>query len=304
MSNNGRLINNLRKNWYFHNTDKPKKDNKRGTHFTLTTYSENSPDDMWHMDRYLDDLVAEHFLDGYSGNKRVWHIDGDVNNCYYKNLVLVSSEEYRDLLRGSLTVNELGRQQNYIQYITVKGNNAYSIWHGIYNRCYNATDPDYDGSYMCEEWRGKKHGKDNFAEWYNSQYYECDGESMAVDKDLLFPGNKEYAPDKCCLLPQTLNTMLSNCKKHYFPRRKYSQSDLPLGIRYDNAREKYYAVIKPCVFDLKPSRLPNYWNTPEEAFAEYKRFKEADIVMMAFKFKDKIPIEIYNALLKVEVKPY
>lgn len=37
---------------------------------------------------------------------------------------------------------------------------------------------------------------------------------MAVDKDLMFPGNKEYAPDKCCILPQTLNTMLSNCKKH------------------------------------------------------------------------------------------
>jgi hypothetical protein len=37
---------------------------------------------------------------------------------------------------------------------------------------------------------------------------------MAIDKNILFPGNKEYAPDKCCILPQTLNTMLSNCKKH------------------------------------------------------------------------------------------
>ncbi len=59
-----------------------------------------------------------------------------------------------------------------------------------------------------------KQNKDIFAEWWSAEYYECGGESMAIDKNILFPGNKEYAPDKCCILPQTLNTMLSNCKKH------------------------------------------------------------------------------------------
>jgi len=51
---------------------------------------------------------------------------------------------------------------------------------------------------------------------------------------LLFPGNKEYAPDKCCILPQTLNTMLSNCKKHRLPKWKSAKMDLPLGVRYDS----------------------------------------------------------------------
>lgn len=69
--------------------------------------------------------------------------------------------------------------------------------------------------------------------------------------------------------------MLSNCKKHSMPKWKKS-SDLPLGVR----------------------------DTPEESFKEYKMIKEADILNMATKYKNKVPRHIYDALLKVEVKPY
>lgn len=34
-----------------------------------------------------------------------------------------------------------------------------------------------------------------------------------VDKDLLCRGNKEYAPDKCCILPQTINSALASATK-------------------------------------------------------------------------------------------
>lgn len=51
---------------------------------------------------------------------------------------------------------------------------------------------------MCDEWKNSRY---TFAEWYSSNYYECSGERMTVDKDLLNRGNKEYAPDKCCILP-------------------------------------------------------------------------------------------------------
>lgn len=185
------------------------------------------------------------------------YIVRDRNNCHYRNLVWVGDDEYIDLERGILLTEELGRQQEYIPYITLKS---------------------------------------------NTEYYECGGESMAVDKDLLFQGNKEYAPDKCCILPQTLNTMLSNCKKHRLPKWKSAKMDLPLGVRYDNGMGMYYGEIKPFGHD-EVVRL-SYWETPEQAFEEYKKHKQADILMMADKYKSRIPKKVYDALLRFEVKPY
>ena len=43
----------------------------------------------------------------------------------------------------------------------------------------------YDGAFMCDKWRDDP---ESFEEWYSMNYYECDGERMAVDKDLLYRG--------------------------------------------------------------------------------------------------------------------
>ncbi len=280
ISNHGRMVNNLRNNFHMHKTGY--------AHYTLSGINTK-------IETYTNKLVAEHFLERPDKCNRIWHIDRDRNNCYYKNLIWVNDEEYMDLQHGIVLVEELGRQQEYIPYITLKSNTAYSIWNGIYIRCYI----EKNGSSMCDLWLNNK---DSFAEWWSSEYYECDGESMAVDKDLLFPGNKEYAPDKCCIIPHTLNTMLSNCKKHRTGKWKTAKMNLPLGVRYDSRMNMYYGEIKPCGHD-EVIRL-SYWNTPEEAFEEYKRHKQADILIMADKYKNKVPKKVYDALLRVEVQPY
>ena len=279
ISNHGRLVNNLHGKFHMHKTGY--------VHYTLSGVDKK-------IETYTDKLVAEHFLENADELKILWHIDRDKDNCFYRNLVLVDDKEYYHLRCGNLHIEELGRQQEYIPYITLKSNTAYSIWNGIYKRCYI----DKNGSFMCDFWR---YDKDSFAEWWSSEYYECDGESMAVDKDLLFPGNKEYAPDKCCIIPQTLNTMLSNCKKHR-SIWKNARTDLPLGVRYDSKMKMYYGKIKPGGHD-EVIRL-SYWGTPEEAFEEYKRHKQADILIMADKYKNKVPKKVYDALLRFEVKPY
>lgn len=299
VSNYGRLINNLRGYFYEHNSNREKhgEQKKKSTHYTLSAYTDAGT--LYKIEAYADKLVAEHFLEKTIGCDRIWHIDRDKSNCFYKNLIWVTDKEYHALNVGNMSVEELGRQQEYIPYVTLKsGKRAYEIWNGIYNRCY-CRDDVYDGSFMCNLW---KNNKDAFAEWWSCEYYEVPGESMAVDKDLLYPGNKEYCPEKCCILPQTLNTMLSNCKKHKLPKWQTSKLDLPLGVRYDSGKKMYYGEIKLFGHD-EIIRLKD-WNTPEEAFADYKRHKQADILIMADKYKSSIPKKVYDALLKVEVEMY
>lgn len=133
ISNHGRLINNLHGKFYMHKTGY--------AHFTLSGVEKK-------IEIYTDKLVAEHFLERPDGCNKIWHIDRDKNNCFYRNLVWVNNEEYIDLERGIVLVEELERQQIYIPYITLKSNAAYSIWNGIYIRCYKRDDV-YDGSFMC-----------------------------------------------------------------------------------------------------------------------------------------------------------
>ena len=57
-------------------------------------------------------------------------------------------------------------------------------------------------------------------------------------------------------------------------------------------------------FGDERSKKLSEWDTPEEAFEEYKAVKQADILTVAVKYKDKIPDYIYKQLLKIEVKPY
>lgn len=299
ISNYGRLINNLRGYFYEHDNTRKKtgKQANASTHYTLSAFTDTG--ELYKINTYANYLVAEHFLENTSGCDLIYHIDRDKNNCFYKNLIWVSKRECCALYAGNMTVEELGRHQEYIPYVTLKsGKRAYEIWNGIYIRCYRRDDV-YDGSFMCDLW---KENKDAFAEWWSSEYYEVPGESMAVDKDLLYPGNKEYCPEKCCILPQTLNTMLSNCKKHRLPKNKTSKMNLPLGVRYDSGKNMYYGEIKPFRHD-EVVRLRD-WNTPEEAFEEYKRHKQADILIMADKYKSKVPKKVYDALLKVEVEMY
>lgn len=87
------------------------------------------------IETYADKLVAEHFFVKPEKCNRICILTGK-NNCFYRNLVWVSNEEYIDLERGVLLVEELGRRQDYVPYITFKSNVAYSIWNGTYSRCY------------------------------------------------------------------------------------------------------------------------------------------------------------------------
>ena len=150
-------------------------------------------------------------------------------------------------------------------------------------------------------WQGWLDDPKSFVKWYLEHYYECGDEQMDVDKDLFGDGSGMYHPDFCCILPKGLNTLLANSKKHY-AEGETPENTLPLGVRYSRRRKKYYGEI---TFTGAEDSIPlSDWDTPEEAFAEYKRMKQADILSVAAEYKEKIPEYIYKKLLEVEVKPY
>lgn len=80
------------------------------------------------IETYTDNPVAEHFFERPDKCNKIWRIDRDKDNCCYRNLIWVNNEEYMELQRGTMLAEELGRQQEYIPYITLKSNSAYSIW--------------------------------------------------------------------------------------------------------------------------------------------------------------------------------
>lgn len=249
------------------------------------------------------ELVAETFLVKYKGRIKVWHKDGDESNNWYKNLLYVSLSDYKDLRSGKITWKELNLEQEYIEYENKASVQAYKVYNGILTRCGDTVDDDnvrscYDKSTM---WQGWLDNPKSFVRWYLEHYYECDDEEMDVDKDLFGDGSGMYCPDFCCILPKGLNTLLANSKKHY-KEEQTEDNVLPLGVRYNSKTNKYYGEI---YFTGTNERIMlSEWDTAEEAFAEYKVMKQADIMTVVARYKDKIPEYIYKRFFTVEVKPY
>ncbi len=181
-------------------------------------------------------------------------------------------------------------------YITVKAEMAYQ---SMKQRCYGRSKRNwYADVTICEEWLNDKQA---FIQWYREHYYEIDGLLTVVDKDLFGGISKIYSPETACLLPQTINAVLSNVNRYRF-LDKETGLRLPLGVYYDKNNNKYFARIK--YYGTKKVVKLSYQNTMEEAFEEYRLEKKKDIKRMADKYKSELPAYIYEALLRFEIKPY
>lgn len=250
-----------------------------------------------------EDLVVDAFLVKYKGRFKVWHKDGDESNNWYKNLLTVTPDDYKNLKAGNITWQELNLEQEYIEYENKASYHTYKVYNGVLTRCKSTEETDsihkcYNKTAM---WQGWLDDPKSFVKWYLEHYYECGDEEMDVDKDLFGDGSGMYHPDFCCILPKGLNTLLANAKKHY-KEGETPDNVLPLGVRYNGKTRKYTSEI---TFTGAEKPIPlSEWDTAEEAFEEYKVLKRADVLVVAAKYKNSIPDYIYDRLLMVEVKPY
>ena len=157
---------------------------------------------------------------------------------------------------------------------------SYNVWHNMIKRCYCSDkndNPTYIGCEVCREW----YNFQNFAKWYEENYYEIEGQKMHLDKDILIKGNKIYSPQTCVIVPQRINSIF---EKHTILNKK--------------EKGKYVPRMKVDGVSMYFGRF----ETREEAFEVYKKAKEKYIKEVADEYKCYIPTKLYEAMYKYEVE--
>lgn len=169
----------------------------------------------------------------------------------------------------------------------------YDAWRSMIRRCYkkNINNNSYKNCTVCEEW----HNFQNFAKWYDENYYEVDNEKMCVDKDILHKGNKVYSPENCIIVP--------NCINCIFIKHKETRSNLPIGVYSRVNRQPLRPYVAQCS-DVRngTQKTLGSFSTPIEAFHVYKEYKEKYIKEIANMYIDIIPKKLYDAMYKYEVE--
>lgn len=160
---------------------------------------------------------------------------------------------------------------------------SYSTWKSMLRRAYcqklHAKQPTYIGCSVDKRWLEYQ----NFANWFESHdYSDCGYE---LDKDLLIPTNKVYAPDQCVFVPQQLNKLLTDSGA--------TRGQYPQGACFIERRNKFRATI--CINGKK--RHLGYFDTPQEAHQVYKIYKEAYVKEKALEWQDRIANNVFEALM-------
>lgn len=180
----------------------------------------------------------------------------------------------------------------YSTKINNKFTPQYSHWNGIMTRCYNGNlhekHKTYENCTVCEEW----HNFQNFAKWYDENYYEIEGQKTHLDKDILIKGNKIYSPETCVFVPQEINLL--------FVKGDNIRGDFPIGVTY-HKRDLVFEAKCGSSNENGRAYLGRF-DTSIEAFKAYKSYKERIIKEIADKYKNSIPLKLYNALYKYEVE--
>lgn len=178
------------------------------------------------------------------------------------------------------------------RYSSKEHRDIYSIWNSMLRRCYLEDlikkRPTYADCTVCIEW----HNFQNFSKWYEENYYEIEGETMCLDKDILFKGNKIYSQNTCTIVPTSINGL--------FVLRKRDRGSSLIGTSYVKSRNMYTArVSNSC--GGKDSLFLGYFKDEHSAFNAYKQAKESQIKGMAEKYKGLITKKTYEAMLSYKI---
>lgn len=161
----------------------------------------------------------------------------------------------------------------------------YKCWTSMLQRCYDESyllkRPTYANCEVCDSWFNFQ----NFGAWFDENYID----GWCLDKDILHKGNKLYSPENCCFVPEEINNL--------FTKSNNQRGKLPIGVVFNKLRGNF----KSCIKINGKNRHLGTFNTIQTAFAAYKSAKEINIERVATKYKNSLPLYVYDALIKYEV---
>jgi len=164
----------------------------------------------------------------------------------------------------------------------------YKLWQGMLERCFSEKCkqkcPTYEGVTCSKEWLSMTKFIEDVSQMKGFGLI-----GWALDKDILQKGNKLYSKDTCCFVPQEVNNLLI--------KRDNYRGEYPVGVDFHKVSGKFRASL---AINGKQKNL-GYFTIPEEAFQVYKLAKEAQIKVVAHKWKHLLDERVFQALMAYEV---
>lgn len=136
---------------------------------------------------------------------------------------------------------------------------VYSVWAKMLARAYSTKwllkFPTYREVCVSEEFLSAKY----FSQWMSMQTTTEGGDTLQLDKDILYPGNKEYSPNTCVFVPQFLNMSLNICER--------GSGSMPKGVRSSTLKDgdtRYSWQVKAASGKLGKGGLTCKWEAHKE----------------------------------------
>ena len=143
-----------------------------------------------------------------------------------------------------------------------KFTDEYDMWQDMLRRCYDPKLHEKYSTYKDCEVEDKWLNFQHMAEWIEENYYEVPGETMCLDKDILYKGNKIYSRETCIFVPERINLL--------FVKRDNARGDCPIGVS-PTSSGNYQAH---CNNGYGKTIALGVYSTKEEAFRVHKEYKE------------------------------